>query len=344
MNQQNFMRRCIELAQLGAQNVAPNPMVGSVIVHADKIISEGYHKKFGEPHAEIEAINSVTNPELLKKSTLYVNLEPCSHYGKTPPCADAILKAEIPTVVVGCRDSSAEVSGAGIQKLREHGVEVVESILEKECRYLNKRFFTFHEKKRPYIILKWAQTSDGFIALKDYSSKWISSDESRKLVHKWRAVESAILIGTNTAVYDNPTLTVRHVDGPDPLRIVLDRSLRIPQSHALLSDGKPTIVFNESKTATEGSVSYIEISFKENFFKNVLNILFEQKVLSIFVEGGAKLLSSFIKENLWDEARVFTSNKKYVEGIAAPQITGESVGIEQVNSDELRYFINYLQL
>ena len=333
------MQHCLELAQKGAGYVAPNPMVGSVIVHKDKIIGEGYHTKYGAAHAEVEALNSVSEKDLLKDSTLYVSLEPCNHQGKTPPCTKAILEANVPSIVVGTRDPNPKVSGTGILQLKSKGVEVLEDILKVECEDLNRRYFTFVTKKRPYIILKWAQTGDGYIARDDYSSKWISSEESRKLVHNWRSEEAAIMVGTNTAVYDNPSLTVREVEGLNPLRVVLDKNLRIPKTHNIFTDGDQTVVFNADEDDEQGQTRYIKIPF-DNTLNEILEALYSMDVLSLFVEGGAGLLSSFIAENLWDEARVFISNQKFGTGIKAPILSADLKATENISSDTLNIFRN----
>jgi len=335
-----YMHRCLELAKNGLGYVAPNPMVGSVIVCDDVIIGEGYHAKYGEAHAEVNAINSVKNKELLKQAKLYVNLEPCAHYGKTPPCADLIIEYKIPEVIIGCVDSFSEVSGKGINKLKNAGCNVGVGILEKESRELNKRFFTFQEKKRPYIILKWAQTLDGFIDIKRevnaaIKPNWITNENLKMLVHKWRTEEQAIMVGTNTALLDNPSLNAREWIGKSPLRIVIDRDLSIPLTYNLFNQQVATIVFTEKHIESKENITYIAINFAENVIEQILTHLFEIKIQSLIVEGGRFLLNSFIDKYLWDEARVFIGNKYFNNGIAAPTINGALIANELINGDRL---------
>jgi diaminohydroxyphosphoribosylaminopyrimidine deaminase / 5-amino-6-(5-phosphoribosylamino)uracil reductase len=341
------MQRCLQLAQLGAGNVAPNPMVGAVLVYNDTIIGEGYHQQYGEAHAEVNCLNSVSeeNKSLINKSTLYVSLEPCTHFGKTPPCADLIIKMNIPKVVIGCRDSYKEVNGKGIEKLKAAGVEVITAVLEKEAKEINKRFFTFHEKQRPYIILKWAQSGNHAIANADYSRVLISNDYTNRLVHKWRSEEAAIMIGTNTAVYDNPTLTNRHWSGNNPVRIVIDKDLKIPATHHLISDREKTIIFNKIKHEDAGSVLYRKTSGEGSLIMQIMISLFEMKIQSVLVEGGASLLQSFIDENCWDEARVITNEQLIIEnGISSPVLKGHlSAGTETVFSDTIYTYIRDTQ-
>ena len=320
-----YMQRCIELAMRGLGNTAPNPMVGSVIVHEGKIIGEGYHKKCGGPHAEVNAINAVENLELLKDSTLYVNLEPCSHFGRTPPCSKLILEKQIPRVVIGCQDSFSEVSGRGIAMLRDGGVEVTTKVLEKESRRLNRRFFTYHEKKRPYIILKWAQTLDGFIDLcRDGGSNtkpaWITNDISKSLVHKWRTEEDAIMVGRLTAEKDNPQLNVREWSGRMPTRVVLDQHLMLPKHLHLFDNKQQTLVLNGNTSRKEGNTEFIKIDFGTDLLSQIMTVLHEKEVQSIIVEGGEILLSTFIQQGLWDEIRQFVGNKMFHTGVNAPGI------------------------
>jgi diaminohydroxyphosphoribosylaminopyrimidine deaminase/5-amino-6-(5-phosphoribosylamino)uracil reductase len=293
-------------------------MVGCVIVHEGNIIGEGWHAQYGGPHAEVNAIASVENHECLPYSTLYVTLEPCSHYGKTPPCADLLLKHRIPRVVVANLDPNPLVAGRGIAKLREAGVQVVSGVMEEEGRWLNRRFFTFMEKKRPYILLKWAQTADGFIARPDFSSKWISNALARKLVHQWRSQEMGIMVGSNTAFYDNPQLNVRDWSGKDPLRILLDRQGKVPATHHLLSDGAPTRVYGRLQEAPPPQVTLVGLSEQTAAIPQIMSDLHAQGVLSVMVEGGLGLLQALIDEGCWDEARIFTGNTQFKEGIAAP--------------------------
>ncbi|MEN0056112.1 MAG: bifunctional diaminohydroxyphosphoribosylaminopyrimidine deaminase/5-amino-6-(5-phosphoribosylamino)uracil reductase RibD [Mucilaginibacter sp.] len=325
---EKYMQRCIELAQLGAGQVSPNPMVGAVVVHDDKIIGEGYHQKYGQAHAEVNAIAQVMGKfdnaaELLKQSVIYVSLEPCAHYGKTPPCADLIIKHQIPLVVVGCRDPFAQVDGKGIEKLKAAGIEVISGVLEKECQWLNRRFFTKVQKHRPYIILKWAQTSDGFFAPADNTQLWITGEESRRLVHQWRSEEDAVLVGKNTAAIDNPRLNVRYGDGRSPKRVVIDRRLELNKDLNIFDQSVDTFVFNEVKFDVDGLNKYIALEDFENFVPQyILYQLYLQDIQSIIIEGGARTLQSFIEAGLWDEARIFTGKINLQNGIKAPQITG----------------------
>jgi len=316
------MRRCLELAKNGLGTTYPNPMVGSVIVCDGKIIGEGWHKKSGEPHAEVNAVNSVKDKSLLKKSTIYVSLEPCSHFGKTPPCCDLIIENGIPNVVVGTVDPNKKVAGNGIKKLIEAGKNVTVGVLEAECNELNKRFFTFHKKKRPYIILKWAESRDGFIAPLTKSEQkpvWITNAFSRQLVHKWRSEEQAILVGTRTAIDDNPKLDVRDWTGRNPIRIVLDQNNRIAKDSHIFDNQSKTIIFSNASIAINEENSIFEaIDFKQNLAKQVVNILYNHQIQSVIIEGGAKTLQTFINENLWDEARVFIGNCTFENGITAP--------------------------
>jgi len=338
-----YIRRCIELAENALGYTAPNPLVGCVIVNSREIIGEGYHKEFGGNHAEVNAINSVKDKEKLKSSTLYVNLEPCSHYGKTPPCADLILKMGIPKVVIGNIDPFKEVAGKGIQKLKDAGIEVISGVLEKDCEVLNKRFLTFYKKNRPYIILKWAQTTDDFISPeKKITGKpfWITDDKLKSLVHKWRTEEQAIIVGTNTALADDPQLNAREWKGKDPLRIVLDQNLRLPETLHLFDKTIPTIVFTSRKSSITKNLEFIQIDFKKNSIKQICDILVERKIQSLFVEGGTKLLQTFINEGLWDEARIFTGNKEFINGVKAPQIKGKMASELFFDKDKLTVLIN----
>lgn len=339
------MNRCLELARLGAGSVAPNPMVGCVIVHEGKIIGEGYHQKYGKAHAEVNAINSVKNIDLLKKSTLYVTLEPCAHFGLTPPCSDLIVKNKIPKVMIGTIDPFAKVAGKGIDKLKKAGIEVTVGILKIECSELNKRFFTFHKKKRPYIILKWAQTLDGFIDIDRTEEKygeptWITGKKALLRVHKLRSVEDAIIVGTNTAEKDNPSLTVRHCKGRSPVRVVLDNNLRLPQTLNLFDKTVKTLVLNSIQNKEENNISFIKIDFNKNIIPQILEELYKLKLQSLIVEGGKQLLESFIETNLWDEAHIFIGNKYFHKGIYAPEISSERYSTEFIESDKLIIFRN----
>ena len=341
-----YMRRCLELAQLGLGNVSPNPMVGAVIVHNDNIIGEGYHQKYGEPHAEVNAINKVINnfsnyAELLRQSTIYVSLEPCAHYGKTPPCADLIIKHQVPKVVVGCRDPFEQVNGKGIEKLQAAGIEVISGILEEECKWLNRRFFTRVQKHRPYIILKWAQTADGFFAPADGSQLWITGLESRKLVHQWRGEEDAILVGTNTVAIDNPQLNVRYGKGKLPKRIVIDRDLKLSRDLNVFDQSVETLVFNRIKTEFDGKIKYIALEDFERFVPQyILYQLYLQDIQSVIIEGGAKTLNSFIDAGLWDEARIFTGETVLNNGIEAPEVKGTIAEEIFSGTDQLKIIYN----
>jgi diaminohydroxyphosphoribosylaminopyrimidine deaminase/5-amino-6-(5-phosphoribosylamino)uracil reductase len=334
------MSRCIELAKLGAGNVAPNPMVGAVLVYENLILGEGYHKKFGEAHAEVNCVASVAehNKPLIEKSTMYVSLEPCSHFGKTPPCSDLIVQKEIEKVVIGCSDIFEKVNGSGIERLRNAGVEVVTGILEKESKELNKRFFTFHEKKRPYIILKWAQSANGKIGSSNQRIL-ISNEITNRLVHKWRSEEAGILVGKNTVLADDPSLTTRLWKGNNLVRIIIDPELDLRSSSEVFNYEAKTIVYNFSKTETEGNVHFICLG-KDNFLQNLLSSLYENDIQSVLVEGGAKTLQSFIDSGLWDEARVITNLEMIIEnGIAAPSMKNfELLKEEEISSDLISYF------
>lgn len=336
------MHRCLELASKGLGKVAPNPMVGCVIVYHDKIIAEGYHQQYGQAHAEPNAIKQVSD-ELLKECTLYVSLEPCNHFGKTPPCADLIVSKEIKKVIVGCLDPNPLVAGKGIKKLHDAGIEVEYGVLDKECRELNKRFFTLQEKKRPYVILKWAQTQDGFISKLPFpenkEDNWITSIDSKRLVHEWRAQEQAILVGYNTALLDNPLLTTRLVEGENPTRIVIDKRLELPKHLNLFNGDAKTIVFNDIKENEEGNIRYVHVDMR-NMIDEVLRECYAMNISSIIVEGGSNTINEFIKKDLWDEARIFVNPNLYFKhGVAAPLI--EVHHIESVNSGtDLLYIIN----
>lgn len=336
LKDEKYMHICLGLASLGYPNALPNPLVGSVIVYNDEVIGKGYHAQYGSHHAEVNAINSVEDKSLLKKSTLYVNLEPCSHTGKTPPCADLIIKYKIPKVVIGCLDTYSKVSGKGIQKLENAGIEVITGVLKDDCISINRRFFTFHDDKRPYIILKWAQTNDGFMApLKQDKPYWISSPESKELVHQWRAVETAILVGYNTALKDNPSLTVREIDGKNPIRFVIDKDNTLPKNLKVFNSHSPTLVITENKSEE----NHIKVDFN-NFIEDLLPKLYNQSIYSIIIEGGAKTLSDFINSNAWDEARVFTSENNLKEGLKSPVLGFESDFSEEIGTDTLHYYLN----
>ncbi len=324
-----YMERCIQLAQLGAGKVAPNPMVGAVLVHDGRIIGEGWHRQYGGPHAEVNCIASVQEADrhLISSATMYVSLEPCAHFGKTPPCADLIIHHRIPEVVVGSRDPFDAVNGKGIEKMQQAGIKVTIGVLETACLQLNERFFTFHTKKRPFVILKWAQTADGFIAGKEKTDRLlITNTETNMLVHKWRSEEAGILVGTNTALYDNPSLTNRLWTGPSPTRLVLDKHLKLPADLHLFDRQQATVVFNVQKQEQQENLLYYKISFNENIVQQLLTALFELKIISVIVEGGSQLLQSFIDAGLWDEARVITNTTLLIgEGLTAPRLQNQSL-------------------
>lgn len=339
-----FMQRCLDLALKGMGKVAPNPMVGAVLVYGNRIIGEGYHEKYGQAHAEVNCINSVAESDrhLISASTLYVSLEPCSHFGKTPPCTNLILANKIPKVVIGSMDPFKEVNGKGIAILREKGVEVICPVLETKTNWMNRRFFLFHQCKRPYIILKWAASANGWMGRKDAEIA-ISNSFSQKLVHRWRMEESAILVGTQTASTDNPRLSNRFFPGPSPIRMVIDRKLILPKHNFLLCDGKPTIVFNEQRALQEDVVQYVQLAEKNNWIPDILNYAYQHQLQSILVEGGAYLLQSFLDADCWDEIRVIKSTDP-VEltnelGVKAPSLNGAVPdAIESIGKDAVLYF------
>ena len=330
---EKYIKRCIEIAKNGLPAAMPNPSVGAVVVHDDLIIGEGYTSVFGGNHAEVNAINAIKDKSLLSQSTIYVSLEPCSHFGKTPPCCNLIIENNIPNVVIGVTDSNEKVAGNGIKKLLEAGINVVVGVLEKECYQSNIRFFTFHEKKRPYIILKWAETQNGFIAPKTRNEQkpvWITNEYSRQLVHKWRSEEQAILVGTQTVIDDNPMLNVRDWTGKNPIRIVLDLNNRIPQENHIFDKSQETFVitnddiFNNNKLAQE-----------------IANFCFNRNIQSIIIEGGKRFLQTFIDANIWDEARVFRSDTYFDDGIKAPILEAKIFEKFLIDGDELLIYRNY---
>ncbi len=337
------MLRCIQLAKNGLGTTYPNPLVGSVIVLENKIIAEGWHYKSGAPHAEVNAIRRVKNKEDLKKATLYVNLEPCSHFGRTPPCADLIIENKIPRVVIGNLDPNPLVAGAGVARLREAGCEVIVGVCDDACNDLNKRFFTFHRNKRPYILLKWAQTKDGFLAPESRPSQapvWISNDYSRQQSHKLRTEEAAILIGTNTAMNDNPKLTPRDWFGRAPLRIVLDRDLKLSRALHFMDGTISTLVFTEKKSVIDNSIQYVQMDFKKELSKQICEALYERQIQSVIVEGGAKTLQTFIDESLWDEAIIFEGSNQFSKGIKAPIIKNSTSTSTNCGNDLVHHFKN----
>ncbi|MES2732035.1 MAG: bifunctional diaminohydroxyphosphoribosylaminopyrimidine deaminase/5-amino-6-(5-phosphoribosylamino)uracil reductase RibD [Bacteroidota bacterium] len=333
-----YMQRALELAVLGSGYVSPNPMVGCVIVHQGKIIGEGWHKCYGESHAEVNAVRSVADKTLLPEATAYVTLEPCSHHGKTPPCADLLIQHRLKRVVISNVDTNPLVGGQGIIKLQQAGIEVTTGILEAQGRLLNSRFFTFMEKKRPYLLLKWAETADGFIARPNYDSKWISSELSRKLVHQWRAQEDGVLVGTRTALYDNPKLNVRDWQGRNPVRMVIDTQLQLPSTLHLFDHSQLTLCFNHLKEESQENLEYIKIKPEHEILPQILKNLHERKVQSLIVEGGSQLLNSFIQLDLWDEVRLFRSRQLFEEGIKAPLFNGLLSEHSYLYEDELLYF------
>ncbi len=348
MVNETFMQRALQLAKNGLGATAPNPMVGAVIVLDNKIMGEGFTSPYGGSHAEVNAINSVEDKTTLAKATLYVTLEPCSHHGKTPPCAKLIIKHGIPKVVIGTLDPHHKVAGRGKRMLEESGCEVAVGILEKKCKALHKRFLTFHQKKRPYIILKWAATSDGFIAPdKDLRNNkvepyWITNTYSRQQVHKWRSEEQAILVGTRTVLDDNPKLNTRSWHGKSPIRIILDKNLAIDSNHHVFDGSQPTIVMtqdtNEDKRIAD--VAYELIDFSQNQTEQICNILHSRDINSVIIEGGTKTLQSFIDTDYWDEARVFTGSSSFSKGLKAPTLDNKPQKTIRIASDTLNFYFN----
>lgn len=329
---EKYIKRCIEIAKNGLGSTRPNPMVGCVIVYKNIVIGEGFTSKYGGNHAEVNAINSVADKSLLKKATLYVTLEPCSHYGKTPPCSDLIIANKIPKVVIGCLDDNKLVAGKGIKKLINANCQVTVGVLEEACKALHKRFFTFHNKKRPYIILKWAQTRDGFIAPEkkvELKPVWITNELSRQLVHKWRVEEQAILVGFNTVIQDNPSLTVRDWTGEHPTRIVIDKEGSLTENYHVFNQLAKTILITKN-----------DIEFKNNLATQISYMLYKNNITSVIIEGGTKTLQTFINENIWDEARVFTGDCTFTKGVKAPVITGALVAEKIIKNDILAIYKN----
>lgn len=329
---EKYISRCIEIAKNGLGTTAPNPMVGCVITYKNKIISEGFTSAYGSNHAEVNAINAIKDKSLLKDATLYVTLEPCSHLGKTPPCSNLIIKHKIPNVVIGCIDDNPKVAGKGITKLKSAGCNVIVGVLENECKQHHKRFFTFHNKKRPFVILKWAETADGFIAprtRKENKPIWITNVYSRQLVHKWRTEEQAILVGTNTVIQDNPSLTTRHWEGKNPIRIVIDKTLKLSKGYNVFDASAETILISEDT-----------IDFKKPIAKQICDILYNKNINSVIIEGGTQTLQTFIDENLWDEARVFIGNTKFNEGTHAPKLNGRLISEVHLLDDILKTYVN----
>jgi len=335
------MRRALELAMLGQTTVPPNPMVGCVIVHQNKIIGEGWHQQYGGPHAEVNAIAAVADVNLLPQSRLYVTLEPCSHYGKTPPCADLLIKSGIRDVVICNTDPNPLVKGSGIRKLLDAGCQVHTGLLEAEGLELNKHFFTYHSLQRPYITLKWAETHDGFIGKKTGEPLWISNALSRKLVHKWRATQQAIMVGARTALLDNPQLNTRNWTGPDPVRIIIDKNLSLPRNLQVFDGRQPTLIYNLLKNESEPNLEFIKLDAEGDLLPALLNDLYQRQLQSLLIEGGTNLLNQFITANLWNQALVFKSNQVLKEGIPAPSLSANFLkSISHVGNDHLFVYNN----
>ncbi len=335
----HFMSRALELAELGRGKVSPNPMVGCVIVHDNIIIGEGYHQQYGEAHAEVNAINAVEDQSLLEASTVYVTLEPCAHHGKTPPCADLLVSKKVKRVVVGALDSNPLVGGKGLERMQQAGIDVNHGVLADTSRALNTRFFTFIEKRRPYIILKWAQTSDGFVARENFDSKWISGEASRSLVHQWRAEEDAIMVGTRTAKHDNPRLNVRAWSGKDPLRLVIDKSLTLNKALNLFDGSQPTVIYNDLVAKKEMNLEYVKVE-GQDYLPEILSDLYTRKIQSVIIEGGGSLLNSCLKAGLWDEARIFTAPVNFDAGVSAPELQGNRIDSLTIGEDQLDMYNN----
>ncbi len=340
---ETYMMRCLELAKNGLGSTYPNPLVGCVIVYNGEIIGEGWHQEAGRAHAEVNAINAVQQQELLPLSTLYVNLEPCSHYGRTPPCSDLIIEKKIKKVVIGSVDIHEKVKGTGIARLEKNGVEVVTGILESECKFLNRRFFTFHRYHRPYVILKWAQTADAYIFPEAGPKKgpvWISNPYSQLRVHQWRSQEASILVGKNTVLQDDPRLNTRGYKGLSPVRLVIDENLDIPEGRHVYDQQQETIVYNGLKEGLDRKIKWVKIDFTKKVIAQILGHLHASAIQSIIIEGGAYTLNAFIKEGLWDEARVFYSDVRFEKGIEAPVLQSCFVKEESISSDRLCWYIN----
>lgn len=340
---EKYIKRCLELAKFGLREAQPNPSVGCVIVHGDRIIGEGYTSAYGGPHAEVNAIRSVKDRSLLKTATLYVSLEPCTHFGKTPPCTDLILTSEIKNIVIGCTDPFIEVAGRGIEKLENHGCQVITGVLEQQCIESHRRFFTNQQEKRPYIILKWAQSLDGFIDIdrtietKQHAQpNWITGLHSRQLVHKWRSNEAAILVGTTTVLNDNPKLTVRDWYGPDPVRVVLDQKLRIPETYSIYDGSIKTIILTAQQKSSVNNVIYEQIDFSSELANQICEVMNQHHLTSLIIEGGRQTLQTFIDANLWDEARIFTGSVEFNKGVSAPKLNGKLVVERSVALDKLK--------
>ncbi|TDG35047.1 bifunctional diaminohydroxyphosphoribosylaminopyrimidine deaminase/5-amino-6-(5-phosphoribosylamino)uracil reductase RibD [Pedobacter changchengzhani] len=342
-----YMNRCLELANLGSGNVSPNPMVGCVIVAGEQIIGEGYHRQYGQAHAEPNAVKAVFDrfgidaDSLLKKATAYVNLEPCAHFGKTPPCADLFVKHQLKKVVIGNTDPFSGVDGKGIEKLKNAGIEVITGVLKAECEYFNRRFFTRIKKQRPYIILKWAETANGYFGTTNGTQKWISGPLAKRLSHKWRTEEDAILVGKNTAMIDNPTLTARNWTGKNPTRLVIDKNLEIPTTHNMFNREAKTIIFNEVKTDVSENIHYIQMEDMHFYLPQKIAFqLYLMDIQSVIIEGGVSILNQFLDANLWDEARIFQSESNWSSGMKAPKINGFLTEAVQIGIDKLNLYAN----
>lgn len=331
-----MMKRCIELAENGLGMTYPNPVVGCVIIRNGRIISEGWHQKAGEAHAEVNAVNKIKDKEILKECEIYVSLEPCSHFGKTPPCSDMIVRYGFKRVIVGISDPNSKVNGQGIKRMRDAGIEVKVGVLENECAELNKRFFCFHQNKRPYIILKWAQTADGFMAAENHVQKWITNQYSKQLVHLWRSQEQSVLVGYNTAKIDNPQLNLRLWSGNQPVRAVIDRDLSLDSKLHLFDGSQQTIIFSDKEDSSRPDV--IQLKFDENLEESILEELYKSGLQSVIIEGGRITLDGFINKGLWDEARIFSSSESWVSGIKAPWIEGRLIEQKMIGSDSLKIF------
>ncbi len=345
---QTYMKRCLQLARMGMGKVSPNPMVGALIIYKNKIIGQGYHKQYGGLHAEVEAIASVKNKSVLNEATLFVNLEPCNHFGKTPPCTDLILKHKIPDVFIGASDPNPLVAGSGIEKLRKNGVMVHTNVIEDQCLNLNKRFYHYHIKKQPYIILKWAQTIDGFIDIHRAKTDqirptWITHPYTRILVHKWRSEEPAIMVGANTIIKDNPKLNLRDWTGQNPLKIIIDKQNQLHDEFSVFTQKERVLYFNTRVSGRVNNIEHIRIPDEKTFIDEVMAFLYEEKILSVIVEGGAQLLQSLIEKNYWAEARIFFANKYFHKGIKAPAITGTLVEKTLIGEDFLHIIKNTSQ-
>lgn len=343
MNDQILMRRCLELAALSKGHTASNPMVGAVLVHQGLIIGEGWHQQYGQAHAEVNCFESVADADkyLIPDAVMYVTLEPCAHYGKTPPCAQRIIQEGVKQVVICNKDPFAQVDGKGIQLLREAGIAVTTGILEQEGSWLNRRFFTFHRQQRPYIILKWAQTDRGFFAPKDHSRLQMSNEYSTRMSHQWRREEAAIMVGFTTAMNDNPQLVSRYGQGKQPLRIALDKNLRLPATHHLLTQDIATWIINQHQEQIQGNTHFVQLPFDEHLLSALLQHLYQSQVLSLIVEGGAQLFQGFIAQGLWDEARVFVTPDVLQDGLAAPLLTNAKKVFEtDLAQDRLQVLLN----